>query len=196
MKILLSSIVAVLLVSSNLTAQLFHPLKPRQQKAVVLIKSSTGSTCTAFYVSLVHLLSAAHCDNKQMSVGRLPLTRLKVDVENDLVLYWVNKHQGRVLELAEKPAKRGDTAWIYSRFSNNYIIHPVSILTPEILIHPLGKSFVWMRPSLVGGQSGSPIVNFEGKVVGVAVRSASPVGPHSGTSLGVMLKDIRSFLKH
>jgi len=161
-------------------------------KSVVYIESG-DSSCTGFVINAVHnyVLSAAHCDGKEMWVDRVSAKAISKDTMKDLVIYEVPDLDPtrNALHLADKDPEIGQEVMsigygmaLERPFFRKAMVSDTAVSIPSA---GLGGPFIGLDAAFVGGQSGGPVVNHKGEVV-MIVQAASGT-----TGIGVGVNVIR-----
>lgn len=163
-------------------------------KSVVFIVS-TGGTCSGFVVNAHakgdkdYILTAAHCDGKELYADNVPAKVVMKDAKRDLLILEVDDLDRPAVVLAAKNPLLGEEVASFGyggglekpMFRLAHVSHP-AIDLPELE----GGPFVMIDAGYVGGQSGGPCVNALGEVVSIVQRASDKVG------LGVGVETIRS----
>lgn len=167
--------------------QMIDPSKPNPRPTM----------CTAGRVGQDLYLTAYHCvDDKAHDylINHHTADLLAKDEKNDLALLKAVGHTGPSIPLAEKGVSWGDEVQTAGRplggplhFFRGHVARPS--FTYE------GQEYVIFDMPVAGGQSGSPIVNGEGKLVSVMQIGIAGLEPYADISGGVSFKALKAFLR-
>jgi S1-C subfamily serine protease len=163
-------------------------------KSVVFIASS-GGTCSGFVINAHakgdkdYILTAAHCDGKELYADNVPAKVVMKDAKRDLLILEVDDLDRPAVVLAVKNPLLGEEVASFGyggglekpMFRLAHVSHP-AIDLPELE----GGPFVMIDAGYVGGMSGGPVSNALGEVVSIVQRASDKVG------LGVGVETIRS----
>jgi serine protease Do len=196
-------ILGVLLTAASLfhsSAANYGHMLDRVQSSVVRI-SNVGEdfVCTGFVVQQGRVLTAGHCasPHEDMLADGTPAKLLGVDLVDDLALLdtQTSKH---ALTIRTSPVARAEDLTAVGYGFNASLLSVIQLrllLTNQSLDYFTEQHEASVAPGLVmegplvGGMSGGPIVDHDGKVVGIAQRS------FRGFSYGVGTGIIKAFLK-
>jgi S1-C subfamily serine protease len=187
-------IVAVFVIVAVLGAPDWTKTADTLSKSVVFIATSEG-TCSGFVINAHakgdkdYILTAAHCDGKELYADNVPAKVVMKDAKRDLLILEVDDLDRPAVVLAVKNPLLGEEVASFGyggglekpMFRLAHVSHP-SIDLPELE----GGPFVMIDAGYVGGMSGGPCVNTLGEVVSIVQRASDKVG------LGVGVETIRS----
>lgn len=182
--------VMVMLMAVAASAADWSAVATQVRPSTVSIESEVGR-CTGFVIDNERdfVLTAAHCDGKELYVDLAPAKIRAKDVKNDLMVLFVEGIDGPSMKLAAKTPKIGEqvasygfgAGWERPMFRTGYVSdNEMSIPGIE------GGPWIVLDNDLVGGQSGGFIVNNRGEVVSIVQRGGQGVG------LGVTTEVIRA----
>lgn len=205
MKILVCAVLVVLAVSSSIVCAGPNPVKllqdtvrplQRQVTNAKTQKTTLDTFCTAFAISVQHRgwMTAAHCvldangaeRDEPLFIDGHKAHTVRIDRENDLaVLQTPAWNQTRQLELAVVPPEIGDLVALfgYGWGQKNPFYFEGKVAQVEGEFEGWKGSFVGLVA--IGGESGSPLVNTAGEVVGVAHISIGDNFDGAGSMLGM-----------
>ena|SRR3990167_537430 len=156
----------------------------------VLFVATSASTCTGSVINESRnlVLTAAHCDGTNVLVDQRPAKTIAKDARKDLLVLEVKDLDHPALKLAADDPKRGDQV---SSFGFGYgLERPLLRLTyvsdDRTYIDSIGGPWIVTDATFAAGQSGGPLVNGVGDIVGIVLRGTS----ETGLALGA--REIRS----
>lgn len=163
-------------------------------KSVVFITTTEGA-CTGFVINANpkpgkdHLLTAAHCDGKELFADSVPARVIWKDAKRDLMVLEVDDLDRPALTLAVKNPNQGDEigslGFGYALETPMFRIAHVAnaaLTLPDVE----GGPFVAIDAAYVGGMSGGAVVNHAGEVVSIVQRSSGLMG------IGIGVEAIRN----
>lgn len=166
------------------------------KKCVVLVHVEGGNG-TAFLVKMdgkKYVLTNDHVirsksapkmtfvDGTELALGNLSVAR-----DRDLARFEV-LHDGDYLELAEETPNNNDPIWIYGNSMGDGVI-----TTLRGFVTGVGNKVLKVNAEFVGGNSGSPIIGKDGKVLGVAAYLKNGDMEKDWTTKGTSFDSVRRF---
>jgi S1-C subfamily serine protease len=148
-------------------------------RSAVFIESKEGS-CTGFVIDndRDYVLTAAHCDAKDLFVDQSPAKVISKDVKKDLMVVHIDDLDRPALKLAKDNPKTGDevASFGYGYGLERPMFRVTHISDDKIYIpyEGIGGPLVAVDATFVPGQSGGPVVNVEGDVV-MVVQLGTPI---------------------
>lgn len=153
----------------------------RIRESIVYIETDEGS-CSGLVIDNArdYVLTAAHCDGKNLVADMTPAKVKAKDRKSDLMVLYVEDidlpalalASGAQAQIGEEVASFG-YGWALDRpmFRIGHI-SDTSANLPDIE----GGPFVLIDAAFVSGQSGCPVVNKNGEVVSLVIRTSDRVG--------------------
>lgn len=166
------------------------------KKCVVLVHTEK-SNGTAFLVKMdgkKYVLTNDHVirgtstpkmtfvDGTELALGNLSIAR-----DRDLARFEVT-HDGAYLELAEETPNNNEPIWIYGNSMGDGVI-----TTLRGFVTGVGDKLLKVNAEFVGGNSGSPILGKDGKVLGVAAYLRGGANGKDWTTKGTSFDSVRRF---
>jgi len=177
------------LVSAQPSAVNWTKLAAVVRASMVNIESADGR-CTGFIIDDERdfILTAAHCDGKELYADLAPTRVRAKDVKNDLMVLHVEGVDGPAMKLADKNPEIGEqvasygfgAGWERPMFRLTHISDN-NMTIPDIE----GGPWIVLDAPFIGGQSGGAIFNSKGEVVSIVQRGTQGLG------LGVGVEVIR-----
>lgn len=171
-KVIAASLVALFLSSVPVHPQDWTSVAAKVAKALVALEDEQGRNfCTGFVIDSQKnfIQTADHCLNGTVYVdGQVAVVMSRDDV-NDLAVLKVEKDNRPALKPSARSLKRGmpvmtvGHAYGFEELS----VRPGYISSLNNTLRGFGVGYVAVVPSLVGGQSGGPIVDVDGNVVAI-----------------------------
>jgi S1-C subfamily serine protease len=165
-----------------LTAQVtdWSGIIARAEKSVMFVESG----CTAFVIDTArkYVLTAAHCDTpgKTMWVDRVEARIVARDQLKDLLVLEVpHLDPARpALRLAKNPTRGQNVMSIGYGMALERPFFRIAHVSDDAVTIPNveGGPFIGLDAAFVGGQSGGPVVDHEGRVVMIVQRASNTVG--------------------
>lgn len=202
MKRLLSSILALSLffapvptfAEANWTA-----IAKQIQRSVVYLESADGA-CTAFVINssakgkddedVDYVLTAAHCEGKDMYVDQTPVTIKSKDTKKDLMVLEVPDLDRPAIGLAKENPKQGEEVMSFGYgYALDRPLARVTHISDDNTYIPtggIGGPLMVTDVGFVSGQSGGPVVDTAGNVVMIVQMGNPYVG------IGVGAETIKS----
>lgn len=145
--------------------------------------------CTGAVVAPTWVLTAAHCMSEPLSADGVAASVLKVSETYDLMLLSVDTRKPS-LEISDEKAERFQqlTAIGYAFGLTKLAVMSVRVLLVDVVPEEHIAPSVFVQPQYIEGMSGGPVVDAEGRLVGVIQNAGEGAGLHIGTLL------IRAFL--
>lgn len=174
----------------------------RWQESAVLVRVNNGAG-TGIVVAPNLVLTVAHALDGEMFILGKPIKMLKVDKENDLLLFRTEHTFKHWLKLADELPKIGEEVFIIGHGWNNRDKKMLQLLTfGKISKRENGN--IWIDAKVIPGFSGGPVINKRGEVVAMvqilfaySFPSVIPIIPGPMVDLFAIGKDplvIREFL--
>lgn len=180
MKRLIASIAALslTLVTSAFAAD-WQAIATQLRESIVNIEVE-GGRCSGFVIdnNRDFVLTAAHCDGKEMYVDLSPAKVRAKDVKNDLMVLEVEGIDRPALKLGRNP-KIGDevASYGYGWGLERPIFRVAHVSDDKTSIPGLeGGPWILVDAPFVPGQSGGPVVNLRNEVVSIVQRGGDGVG--------------------
>lgn len=166
----------------------------RVQSSLVRVTGVTADSdehyvCSGFVVAPLRVLTAAHCVSPQMYADGSVATVLKSDDYYDLAVVSTDTMKP-VLTFRDKPVARFE---LLSSIGYAFGWSILTVIEERVLIVDLSPSDdaaagTITQPGAIGGMSGGPVVDVDGRVVGIVQRS------NHGVGYGVGVLVMRAFL--
>lgn len=181
----LASAVTLLLLLGLAPVPSFHS---RVAESLVMVsfdlpgEKDTERRCTGFQVGIASVLTAEHCANEtvEMLIDGLPTYILE---KNDsFALLATTPGYKPILQLGPRP-KRGDEVWAWG-FS-----YGEELMAYHRYVAGYNRGHLITDATFSSGQSGGPIVDLNGKVVGVIQAGNDVVG------IACTVEEIKAFVK-
>lgn len=139
--------------------------------------------CTGFVINKHRVMTAAHCVGEAMTADGIAVKVLKADETTDLALLDVDTNKP-ALAFQDRPLERGDalTALGYGFGWTRILVLEVKVLLVDYT--PPGTDLaagMFVDGGYIGGMSGGPVVDANGKVVSIVQRSVEKAGYGVGT---------------
>lgn|SRR3990167_1283654 len=156
------------------------------RESIVSIENEDGR-CSGFVIDNDRdfVLTAAHCDGKELYVDLSPAKIRAKDVKNDLMVLFVEGIDRPALKLGNRPKIGDDVAsygfgWGWERplFRLAHVSDDNTIV-PQIE----GGPWIVVDADFIPGQSGGPIVNTKGEVVSIVQRTGGGLGLGVGSDV-------------
>lgn len=140
-----------------------------------------GGRCSGFIIDNERdfVLTAAHCDGKDMYVDLAPAKVRAKDVKNDLMVLFVEGIDRPALKLAARNPKIGEEVASYGfGWGLERPIFRVAHVSDDKTTVPQleGGPWILVDGGFVAGQSGGPVVNIKNEVVTIVQRGGDGVG--------------------
>ena len=157
------------------------------EKTLLSVGHITGKTeedgqirsygCTAFSIDVRKWMTAAHCVGLDMLIDGHPAMVIAASKEMDLAVL-VADYVRPALHIRVKPLVRQEEvialgygmSWKFPTITHHFVM--MLNYSPYDDIYP----GTWYSNGFIGGQSGGPIIDLTGQVVGVIQRGDSQVG--------------------
>lgn len=161
-------------------------------------------TCSGVYIKDNIILSAAHCVDmqKNMHLKEIWVRKgdqteravvVKIDPKADLVLLYTPL-RGTPVKFAWRVV-RGEECWVIGNPLGLPNIITKGIVSQVGLANKDEKAvFIVVDAIVLPGNSGGPVVNSDGRLIGILTRSTSFFGPFGASGLGLAV-DLRTILE-
>jgi S1-C subfamily serine protease len=190
-----------LVVSAILALSLLAPVSAANPWTIAYktVKSSTiyMEICTAFMInaSKRYALTAAHCETEKMLADGTTAFKVFVDKRKDLMIIRVNIDRPSLrlapqsVEVGEEVASMG-----YGAVLEQPMFRIGHISNVNLQIEELSGPYIIVDNKFVPGQSGGPVVNQRGEVVGI-VQMTSDYGFGLGVGRDVIEDKVGRFFE-
>jgi len=140
-------------------------------------------TCSAFSIDRVrgHYLTTSHClhpgenDEDTPLIDKQKLEILFEDVDIDLAVVKITT-QRPALKIQTKPVLLGTRAAVFGYGGGRPQPSLRTAVVSRLDLTGNGLPFIGYDNALIGGMSGGPVVDYTGKIIGVAARSDAQTG--------------------
>lgn len=160
----------------------------RLRESVVNIETGDDGRCTGFVIDNVRdfVLTAAHCIGDEIYVDSEPAAVRARDVKNDLMVLYVKGIDREALAMAAanprigEPVATSGYGWGFERplFRAGHVSDNKAMV-PGIE----GGPWLIVDSAFIPGQSGGPVVNLKGDVVGIVLRTSDRDGFGAGVEV-------------
>lgn len=167
------------------------------KKSVVIVRTREGGSGTAFLVKMDgrkyiltndHVIRSKFAPEMVLVDGtKLNPGNLSIASDRDLARFEIN-HDGAFLELSEELPNNNDEIWVYGNSMGDGVI-----TTLRGFVTGIGSKVVKINAEIVRGNSGSPILTKEGKVVAVASFLRNSNNGKDWTTKGTAFDSVRRF---
>lgn len=174
-------------------------------------KSNSRGSCGGFFIAPNTILTDDHCASKKARVTAFlqdgqsfPAALIYGDPSKDLALLRVknlNRPQA-VLRISDRDVEMGDPVWIFGSplgLSFSLAEGQISALSRSGALYgadsPLANNaYLQVAAPINPGDSGGPVVNGEGAVIGIIEAAINPSHIPSGLGLALPAREIKAFL--
>lgn len=185
MKRIFASIALASLAFAPVAADSWSVVGAQVLKSIVEVENTDGR-CTAFVIDSEGkdntdiLMSAAHCDGKELFADHSPAKVIAKDAKFDFLILSIEDTGRPALKLAKKNALTGDEVMSYGYgYALDRPLLRVTHISDDNTYIPeggVGGPFMIVDTSFVPGQSGGPVVNTAGDVVMLVQMGNDVVG--------------------
>lgn len=150
------------------------------KESVVYIETDDGS-CSGFVIDNTrdYVLTAAHCDGKNLYADSTPVKIKSKDRKSDLMVLYVEDLDKPALSLSTIQAQIGEEVgslgYGWGLQTPMFRVGHISDTSAEVPDLD-GGPFVLIDAAFVPGQSGCPVVNAKGEVVSIVQKTSDRVG--------------------
>jgi S1-C subfamily serine protease len=169
----------------------YGPMVDKAQQSVVYIQNTEGR-CSGFMIAPHRVMTAKHCVGEALTVDNKPATVLRMSEELDLALLEAEVKRP-LLTFRDAPIHRWEHltaighAFGWPRDADITALQVIVIFTSQP-IEPDSANGMIVQGQFIGGMSGGPIVDQDGKVVSIVQRGGEGLG------YGVVTLQMRAFL--
>ena len=167
------------------------------KKSVVIVRTREGGSGTAFLVKMdgrKYILTNDHVIRSKFTPEmvlvdgtKLKPGNLSISSDRDLARFEID-HDGAFLELSEELPNNNDEIWVYGNSMGDGVI-----TTLRGFVTGVGSKVVKINAEIVNGNSGSPILAKDGKVVAVASYLRNGDNGKDWTTKGTAFDSVRRF---
>lgn len=167
------------------------------KKSVVIVRTREGANGTAFLVKMGgkkyiltndHVIRSKFAPEMVLVDGtKLNPGNLSIASDRDLARFEID-HDGAFLELSEELPNNNDEIWVYGNSMGDGVI-----TTLRGFVTGIGSKVVKINAEIVNGNSGSPILAKDGKVVAVASYLRNGDNGKDWTTKGTAFDNVRRF---
>lgn len=149
--------------------------------------------CTGWSINELKgfIVTAAHCEGENMLADGHKAEILYVNTTADLMILQVSEGKKPSIKPSTKIVKKGDEllAIGYGYGFTQPVAKQCKVAVADLVINEIeeGERFLIADCAYIGGMSGGPVVNSEGKVISIVQLGS----PDNATGLGRVLKTIR-----
>lgn len=169
------------------------------EKALVFVETEDGG-CTGFVVDTArkYVLTAAHCDGKQILVDRVPGKLISKDTKKDLLILEVEylDPSRTALKLATAEPQIGQEVMSagYGYTLERPFFRKAMVSDNRVMIPAgnIGGPYIGVDSGWIEGQSGGPVVNESGEVVSIVQLASDKLG--IGVSASIIRERMGRFL--
>lgn len=191
-KVLNSLLAAAVLSTSLLAASLWTPIADKLDNSVVYIeiynKESKAGSCSGAVIDTKrkHVLTAAHCDGEKILVDGTQSLKVFKDERKDLLVLRAYGIDKPALKLSPVGPVRGEevASLGYGFAFEQPMFRVAHISNVHLESEELGSGpFFIIDADFVPGQSGGPVVNQAGEIVGIVQMGCCGVGIGRGADV-------------
>lgn len=196
-RVILGFILATFALIHSVGAASSWLIADKLMNTVVLVEHEEG-TCTGFVIDSQkhYVLTAAHCDGKDILADHSPAKVVSKDTKADLLVLSVKDIDKPALKLAAGDAAIGEE--VASAGFGYGLERPMfrvgHVADNAAQIPELPGTWLLLDVSLVPGQSGGPIVNHDGEVVSIVQMTSDRVG--FGRGVDVLRNKVGKYFAH
>jgi S1-C subfamily serine protease len=200
-RLLLSSLLALSVAASAFAAD-WTSLVPQFERSVVYIESEKGS-CSGFVVNDAvgekgatdYVLTAAHCEGKEVYVDQVKAFIKTKDVKSDLMILEVMDLDRPAVKFAKVDPKVGDEVGSYGYgYGLEKPMFRVTHISSIQEVPEVGGTWVFTDATFVPGQSGGPVFNTAGEVSMIVQMGSNSVG--LGKGVETIKAKLGKYFKH
>lgn len=180
-KIIAALLLSLAAIAAPFAVSPWTAVAEKLQNSIVFLQGENMAGCTGFVIDAErkHVLTAAHCDaEKNLTVDSMITVKLFKDERKDLMVLRVTDLSKPALKLATSEPERGDevASMGYGFAQENPLFRIAHVSNVRMELDGLSGPFMVIDSDYIGGQSGGPLVNINGDVVGIVQRGASGFG--------------------
>jgi S1-C subfamily serine protease len=187
MRCVLLTAFAVLL-TLPLSAADWSTIADKLAKSVVVVETADG-LCTGFVIDNErdHVLTANHCDGKELVVDGMPAKVVHKENKKDLLVLKVEDIDRPALKLAKDDPHTGQevVSFGYGYGLEQPLLRVAHISHNKVYIPEgnLGGPFVFVDSTFVSGMSGGPVINLAGELVMIVQMGTKETGIGIGAEM-------------